>query len=167
MAERKLHGRPGLYRVVLRSGRHKKPKRHRPCKAFRVVLSVCESWEPEDARRVGCGDVRSELVGHSPLWVFGFLRRNAFDFPYNPMFARRRVENEIWVWDFLGILDRFESLGTPVVQVKIDVPDFAYVALRSAVRSVFQRVHPDVDVESRLIPFGELLSKIGGCDLFR
>jgi hypothetical protein len=41
------------------------------------------------------------------------------------------------------------------------------VVLRSAVRSVFQRVHPDVDIESRLIPLLEPLLKIGGCDLFR
>jgi hypothetical protein len=67
----------------------------------------------------------------------------------------------------LGILDCPESFGASVIQIEIDVPDCVNVALRSGVRSAFERVHPDVDVESRLIPLLEPLLKIRGGDLFR
>ena len=66
--------------------------------------------------------------------------------------------------DFVRVLNRSESLWPPVFQVEINVSDFVSVALGSAVCSFIQRVHSDVDVESRLIPFRELFLKVAGLE---
>src|SRR6185437_17089826 len=131
-----------------------------PDKAFRFILSVSESREPEDARHIRCRDVGSELVGHPPLKVLRILRRGIFDFPNNLVFARRSVEHEIRFWNFVRIVNGFKCFWTSVIQVQIDMPDFEDVAFGTRTRTLFEGVHADVDVESRPIPLCEPLLKI-------